>query len=352
MGYNAGWQALNMIMTGKVPRMELSAENHWALVKKVTGIDTGIHANRSAASVKFVKEWDYSFIWSTDTHKQHLERFGKTTNMGHSVYNELADGSSDRDDNVHALFTDVDEALKLDCYKAYGQFDQKELIKSFNAGYKDRCGLYPDAVNMNGVYITVISGLNYIYGWEMLLECIAYPEFEKVVESYSQWAMQFFEAFAKSDVPVLMVHDDMVWTSGKFASKEWYDRNVIKNIKKYMAPCKAAGKKIMFTSDGDYRELYDDIVRCGADVLVFEPGSDMEGFAKKYGKTHGFVGDVDTRVLLMGDKHDIEREVKRVMNFGKQYPGFVCSVSNHIPQNTPVDNALWYNEMYNKYAQR
>ena len=34
MGFKLGWQALNMIIPDKVPRMELSAENHWELVKK------------------------------------------------------------------------------------------------------------------------------------------------------------------------------------------------------------------------------------------------------------------------------------------------------------------------------
>lgn len=242
--------------------------------------------------------------------------------------------------------------MALDCPKFYGAFDQEELIRTYNTEYDNMCKTFPDTVNMGGVYITLISGLTYVYGWEMFLECMAYEEFDKVMESYYEWCRQFYEAFAKSKVPVLMMHDDITWTSGKFASYDWYKRNVIPYLKKLLEPCKQAGKKILFTSDGDYREFTDDIVDCGADMLVFEPGSDMEGFARKHGKTHGFVGDVDTRVLLSGTKEDIEREVLRVMNFGKQYPGFVCAVGNHIPPNTPVDNALWYDEFYRKYRQR
>ena len=33
-------------------------------------------------------------------------------------------------------------------------------------------------------------------------------------------------------------------------------------------------------------------------------------------------------------------------------PGFVMAVGNHIPANTPVDNALWYNECYEKLSRR
>lgn len=352
MGFKEGMQAINMQMPDYVPRTEYSAHVHWDLVKKVTGIDTDILENRDRASAKFIKDWDYSLLWYVNIHKNYLERYGKISNMGHAVYAESAAGQSDKDEKVFSLFTDIDDALALDCPKFYGSFDQEELIRTYNTEYDNMCKTFPDTVNMGGVYITLVSGLTYVYGWEMFLECMAYEEFDKVMEGYYEWCRQFYEAFAKSKVPVLMMHDDITWTSGKFASYAWYKRNVIRYLKKLLEPCKQAGKKILFTSDGDYREFTDDIVDCGADMLVFEPGSDMEGFARKHGKTHGFVGDVDTRVLLSGTKEDIEREVLRVMNFGKQYPGFICAVGNHIPPNTPVDNALWYDEFYRKYRQR
>ena len=42
MSYKSGMNALNLKMTDRVPRTEYSAENHWPLVKAVTGIDTEI----------------------------------------------------------------------------------------------------------------------------------------------------------------------------------------------------------------------------------------------------------------------------------------------------------------------
>lgn len=352
MGFKEGWQAINMQMPDAVPRTEYSAHVHWELVEKVTGIDTKKIENRDRASAAFIKNWDFSLLWYANIHKNYLERFGKISNMGHAVYAESSAGGSDKDENTSVLFKDVDEALALDCTKFYGEFDQSELIATYEREYEAMCRDYPDTVNMGGVYITLVSGLTYVYGWEMFLECMSYEEFDRVMQSYYEWVKQFYEAFAKSNVPVLMMHDDITWTSGKFASRAWYDQNVLPYLKKLLEPCKRAGKKILFTSDGNYGEFTDAIVDCGADMLFFEPHSDMEGFAKKHGKTHGFVGDVDTRVLLSGSKEDIEREVKRVMEFGKRYPGFVMAVGNHIPPNTPVDNALWYDEFYRKYRAR
>jgi len=335
-----------MISQDIVPRTEYSAHFHWDLVKKVTGIDTDRLEFREKASSEFLKKWDYGFMWNTNIGQGQLERYGKITHMGHAVYSEDREGKTDFNSETGLLFDDVDKALKLDYVKFYGEFNQNELIKEFNDNYAFYNSLFTDTLNMSGVYINTISGLTFIYGWEMLLELIAYPEFEKVIESYQEWLEQFYRAFCKSNVPYFMYHDDICWTSGNFAAPEWYKKNVFSYQKKYMDMLKNAGKKILYTSDGDYSMFFDDIVRCGADMLIFEPCADMEGFAKKYGRTHGFVGNVDTRVLLQGDKRAVYNETKRVIDFGRKYDGFILAVGNHIPPNTPVDNALYYNDVY------
>lgn len=149
-----------------------------------------------------------------------------------------------------------------------------------------------------------------------------------------------------------MCHDDICWTSGPVTHPEWYRKSIFPYYKKLWEPLIASGKKIIFTADGKYDMFFDDIVSAGANMLVMEPGNDMQGFADKYGKTHGFVGNADTRILLSGTKGDIYKEVRRCMDTGKRYPGFVMAVGNHIPSNTPVDNALYYNEAYMELSKR
>lgn len=85
---------------------------------------------------------------------------------------------------------------------------------------------------------------------------------------------------------------------------------------------------------------------------MFEPCMDLEKSCEQYGKTHVLVGNADTRILLMGDKEEIRQEVKRCIDTGKNCPGYIMAVGNHIPANTPVENALWYNEFYEKYSRR
>ena len=113
-----------------------------------------------------------------------------------------------------------------------------------------------------------------------------------------------------------------------------------------------AGKKILFTSDGNYTQFIDDIAACGVNGFVLEPGTDLAYIAEEYGRTHVIVGNVDTNALLLGGKEEIEAEVKRCMDTAKNCPGYIMAVGNHIPANTPVENALYYDEIYRKLARR
>jgi hypothetical protein len=347
MAYNLGLAALNLEMTDTVPRTECSADSHWELIEKVTGIDTKIIDNRTNASKTFLKKWDFSFIWNTCVGPEQIAEKGPVTDQGHAVYMENAKGESDYCEHVELAYPDPDVALELDFPSVYGEYNQEELVKLFEDNYRQKCENCPDALNMAGVYINPISGLLEVFGWDtfLMMMGIDINKFNKLLEGYCIWLEQFYRGFCQSNVPVFMMHDDFCWTSGPFAPPEWYRAHIFPWYKKWMDMLKAAGKRVIFTSDGDYSYFFDDIVQCGAEMLVMEPCCDMAGFAKKYGKTHGFVGGVDVRIL-QGSKAAIRAEVQRAMDIGKNCPGYIFCTGNHIPPNVPVDNAIYYNDCY------
>jgi uroporphyrinogen-III decarboxylase len=209
-------------------------------------------------------------------------------------------------------------------------------------------------VNMTGIYITSISGMLEVFGWEMLLLAAGtdLAEFGELTERYAAWVMPFFEALAETDVPVVMIHDDIVWSSGPIFSPRYYRSFIFPNYKKFFAPLRDSGKKIMFTSDGNYTQFIDDIANCGVHGFIMEPTTDMAYIAEKYGKTHVFIGNADTRVLLSGSRAEIRAEVERCMKIGKACPGFFLATGNHIPSNTPVENVLYYFEVYEALSKR
>ncbi len=347
-----GWAAINLEMPDRVPRTEYSAEGHWQLVAAVTGFQVTSESTaevRDLAARAFKRAWNYDFIWSIRIHNQ---IFGdKRTTMGHAKY---ASGGVDFDQDVHALFSEPEDALLFDPWELYGPIDHQAEVEAFNRHYEGNLAADPEAVAMTGIYTTCMSGLIEVFGWDTLL-CAAGIDaagFGEVTNRYCDWMAQYFRALADSAAPVVMVHDDIVWTSGAFLHPDWYRKYLFPNYKKMFAPLIESGKKIMYTSDGNFTEFIDDIADCGVNGFVMEPTTDMGYIAEKYGKTHFFVGNADTRILLSGTRDEIEGEVKRCMDIGKKCPGFFMAVGNHIPSNTPVENAMIYQDAYLRYGKR
>jgi len=355
MSYASGMAALHLQMQDMVPRTEYSAETHWPLIKAVTGINTSVIELREDATKAFMEAWDYAFSWHTYVNRKFYERNnGRYTRMGHAVYAELADGKQDFNASILEPFKDPEDVYTFDPIEEYGILDRQDLIAELEADYKRQQQLYGDTVCMGGVYVTLFSGLIDMFGWDMLLVSMALEpnRFNKVVDRYAQWVMQFYEAYAQSSIPVIMSHDDLCWTSGAVTNPSWYREHIFPHLKRLWEPILDSNKRLIFTSDGNWSEFFKDIVQCGAHAVVMEPCSDMKLFAAEYGDRIGFVGNADTRILLQGGKNQIFEEVKRCMDIGKRCPGYILAVGNHIPQNTPVQHALWYDEAYRLYGRR
>jgi hypothetical protein len=352
MSFADGWSAIQLEMPPRVPHTEYSVDSHWDVVRAITGIEVGPQSTpdeQKKASLAFMKANNYDFRWNTLLHTQPFGNY--RTRMGHAEY--TVDGA-DADTDIQCPFKSPEEVLHFDFTRAYGVPDRQEWKRRFEDHYQQSCMETPDMVNMTGIYSTAVSGMLEIFGWEMLLMAAGtdLAEFGDLTDRYAAWVMPFFEALAESNVPVVMVHDDIVWSSGPIFSPPYYRSFVFPNYKRFFAPLREAGKKILYTSDGNYTQFIDDIASCGVHGFVMEPATDMSYIAEKYGKTHVFVGNADTRVLLSGSRADIRAEVERCMTIGKQYPGFFFSTGNLIPNNTPAENILYYFEVYEALSKR
>jgi hypothetical protein len=352
MSFVDGWAALNLDMPRRVPHTEYSLEGHWEFISKRLGIavdaTSPVEVQRRA-SRRLAHELDLDLHWSILVGG---DVFGSLrTDMGHAEY---AAGGVDRRDTLACPFKTPEEALNLDFEAAYGMVDAHPWRKKFEQHYRDNLLYHADAVNMTGIYVTLISGLIDIFGWEMLLLAAGtdQPAFGRLAERYAAWVMPFFAALAEADVPVVMVHDDMVWSSGAFISPRWYRQYVFPAYRRLFDPLRQAGKKILFTSDGNFTAFMDDLVGCGVNGFVLEPLTDMAYIAEKYGRTHAFIGNADTRILLTGSREQIRAEVQRSMAIGKDCPGFMLAVGNHIPANTPVDAIETYLQAYEELCWR
>lgn len=352
MSYLDAMSAINLEMPDRVPRTEYSVDSNWELIQKVTGISVtsaSSEIEKMKASSAFRTAWDYGFRWNILTDFNFLDKC--RTKMGHAEYNS---GGTDFDNEISCPFEEPEEAFDFDPMEVYGKLNHSKLVEDYNKNYAQKCAESSDLVNTTGIYITMVSGLLEIFGWDMMLMALGIDSkaFGETANRYANWIQQYFNALADCDAPVVKIHDDITWTSGAFTNPAWYREYIFPNYKKLFAPLREAGKKIIFTSDGDFTEFIDDIADCGINGFVMEPMTDMKYIAEKYGKTHSFMGNADTRILLSGSKEDIYNEVKRCMDIGKNCPGFFMAVGNHIPDNTPIENALYYNECFEKLRKR
>jgi hypothetical protein len=352
MSFQDGWSAINLEKPARVPHTEYSVTEHWDVIRAVTGMDISPKSPgemKRRGGLALMKAWNFDFRWSTLIDGEDLAAC--RTDMGHAEY---AAGGVDRRDTVRCPFSTPEEVLAFDPWAVYGPSNEKDLIRRFEEHYRRQHEETPDQVTMTGIYVTLVSGLIEIFGWHMLLLAAGVDSrgFGEVAGRYAAWIQQHFDALAAADVPVVMVHDDIVWSAGPFITPHWYRRFVFPHYKKFFAPLRESGKKIMYTSDGDYTLFLDDLADCGLHGFVLEPWTDMRLLAGKYGRTHVFIGNADTRILLSGDKAAIRAEVERCMAIGKPCPGYFLAVGNHIPANTPVDNVLYYQEVYRELSRR
>lgn len=347
-----GISAINLEMPARVPRTEYSVTNHYGVLNRVTGLyidSCSSIEDKSKAEKIFMKKWNFDFIWNILTGRKEFGTY--LTSMGHGVYDN--DGQ-DFNDKLYCPFKTPEQVYELDPFEQYGYKNINDLKIAYENNYREKVNYYGDAVNMTGIYISCISGLLEILGWDMFLLAAGYDpgRFSELVNRYHLWIGQYFNALAQTDIPYVMIHDDIVWASGPFMSPSWYREVVFPGLKRNIRMLADSGKKVCFTSDGNYTVFIDDIADMGVHGFVLEPLTDMEYIAHKYGRTKFFIGNADTRILLSGSKDDIENEVLRCIKIGKKCPGFFMAVGNHIPSNTPVDNVLYYNEFYEKHSKR
>lgn len=352
MSFQDGWSAIHLDMPARVPHTEYSVESHWEVVKALTGFDVNPDSSaeeRAAASFAFMKAANLDLRWNILVNHQIFGEY--RTRMGHAEY---AAGGTDWDTKIQCPFNTPEEVLGFDFYQSYGSINQQEWKQKFEQDYRMRCQETPDLVNMTGIYVTTISGMLEVFGWEMLLLAAGtdLKAFGALTNRYADWIMQYFQALAETDVPVVMIHDDIVWSSGPIFAPKWYREFIFPNYKRLFAPLREAGKKILYTSDGSFTQFIDDIADSGVHGFVMEPTTDMAYIAEKYGQTHAFIGNADTRILLSGTREEIRAEVERCMAIGKNCPGFFMAVGNHIPSNTPVENVLYYLQVCEELGKR
>lgn len=337
MSYRIGIDALNLRPTPRLAHTEYC--DHAALKRAVTGLGE----DDPSCEREFARRWELDFIWSVDDGPEPWSQRGRTTDMGHA---EFMEGGVDRREPRPCPFRDVEEALSFDAVAEYGLTDHRALVSYYGETHRRQQAYYGDQVVSGGYYNSLISGAIAILGWDMLLAAAAHrARFARVLDGIFRQSLHHCRAWAATPIEVFICHDDMVWSQGPFMHPDYYRAEVFPRYKALWAVLKEAGKKVVFTSDGQWSMFVDDVVAAGADALCFEPMVPLAPVAAKYGRSHCLMAsEVDARTLTFGTRAEIQAEVDATLAAAKDCRGLMVAVGNHIPSNVPVDNALFYYE--------
>ena len=310
---------------------EYSMGYHYAYMEKVAGVpatdpEFAVRAHRALA---------FDFNWSTNDGLVDWGAVGRVTDMGHAVY--AADGSDHRQPAV-SPFRTVEDVWAFDAVAEYGLPARATQVAAYEESIRSAREQYPEQLTTGGYYRTIVSGAIASFGWDLLLEAAAdEARMERVWDSFFRRTLFHMEAWAQTTVEVVIQHDDFVWSAGAFMHPRIYRQVILPRYAELWKPIHAAGKKVLFCSDGDYTEFADDLAAAGADGFIFEPMVDFGMMAERFGSSHCLVGSfVDCRDLTFSHWDKVKADIDRTFDALARCRGAILAVGNHLPPNIPA----------------
>ena len=325
---------INLNPTPRLAHTDYSMGYHKDYIRKVTGLDP---ATDWTAEGRFNDLWNMDFLWSTDDglHADWARR-GRATDMGHAAY---ASDGSDQHAPARCPFETPEEVWDFDPAKEYGLPDFQAQVAAYKQQQQNAIKNCPEQLVTGGYYKTIVSGAIAAFGWDMLLLAASEPDkMEKVLDRFFRFTLFHMEAWARTSAPAIIQHDDFVWTAGPFMNPDFYRQAIIPRYADLWKPLHKAGKKVLFCSDGLFTMFAEDVVKAGADGLIFEPCNDFGWMVERFGQTTCLVGSaVDCRDMTFNRWDTVRGQMDCTFAAARRCKGLIFAVGNHIPGNVPDD---------------
>jgi len=322
---------INLSPVERLAHTEYSLNYHRDYIRAKTGLDP----STGEAMLALNKEWMIDFNWSVnDGLRGNWAEFGRSTDMGHAVYD--ADGSDQRDVGL-CPFAEMEDVWAFDAVAEYGLPDVGEQVEAYQKQADNARRDAPDQLTTGGYYKTIVSGAIQAFGWDQFLMALSEPlKMEPVLDSFYRLTKFYMDAWAATDIEVIIQHDDFVWSEGAFMHPDIYRKVIIPRYAELWKPLHAAGKKVLFCSDAKFMEFAEDVAAAGADGFIFEPMTEFEWMVERFGSSHCLVGSaVDCRDMTFDKWDRVKADMDRTFELANQCKGLIFAVGNHLPANIP-----------------
>jgi uroporphyrinogen decarboxylase len=177
---------------------------------------------------------------------------------------------------------------------------------------------------------------------------------KKMLERVEAFEIELGLKQIEMGVDLMFIGGDVAYDKGLFYSPDTW-RSFFKPLLRNMCREFKRAKpdiKLLYHGCGNATAIFDELIECGIDAyqsLEVKAGLDVVELKKKYKNRLAYVGNIDVRDVLTGDKGALKRDVLRRLNAAKG-GGYIPMSDHSVPDNVPVENYDYYMELLNEYG--
>ena len=280
--------------------------------------ENATHSLRPGDSMEILGDYKKSYLGVYDTYTRWKYPYKNAEDFFDSVEIDL---------DYHQLITPVPHFLDRDV------IERKMKIV-------DDIGLYYYMLYTN----LFMWGVEYL-GWEVFMTAATInPEIFKTrfLNPAAFKSREAIKILSSVTSPFVFVHDDLASAQGSVFQPEWYDRYIFPRYEFIWEPARKAGKKIIFTADGNMSALLKPLKEVSVDGVMLEsPATDFDRILDVFGDSI-VIGGIDTRILTFGTPEMIRIHVKHVHKMTEGILGYVMSSCGGLHGNIPIRNLEVY----------
>jgi hypothetical protein len=221
-------------------------------------------------------------------------------------------------------YHNADDVLHVDLDKFQPESVAPAMIAEMRRLYDEKAAV---AFVTPWHYGTLVTRAVIEFGWEpFLLASALDPErMGQILDRFGQASLAVIQGWMQiPELELLVVHDDIAGTRGVILSPRWYRRYAFPWYERFFAAIHAAGRKVLYISDGNYAPVLDDILATGPDGLYIESSSmNPRDFMRRAGRDKLYMLKSDNRNIDFGTPDEIRREVQEIAALHAEYPGMM-----------------------------
>ncbi len=155
--------------------------------------------------------------------------------------------------------------------------------------------------------------------------------------------LSMFEKMAANPaIDALWYSDDIAYATGLMVSPAILRRYFFPWLKKIGDMSRAAGKPLIFHTDGVLYDVMEEIIGCGVDALhPIEPKAmELAEVKRRYGDRLCLIGHVDVDMLARGTEEQVRAQVRKNIAAAWNGTGYCAGSGNSIPEYVKYENYI------------